>query len=193
MAPFLLRVGRRGFCMTVTIEKGGPLAVPLDDLKRYLGISLDDEDDVLSDLIRTASEMAEGFLGRMVIVRSVTEMRGAGSGWQRLVMQPVQAIGAVEGVPADGAAFALPVEAYAVDIGADGAASVRVVTPGSAGRVRVTYTAGMASVTDDVPDAIQHAIIRMAGELHARREGLEGELPASVTALLRPWRRVRIV
>ncbi|MBU0792651.1 MAG: hypothetical protein KJ752_01620, partial [Alphaproteobacteria bacterium] len=38
--------------MTVTIEKGGPLAVPLEDLKRYLGISLADEDAALTDLLR---------------------------------------------------------------------------------------------------------------------------------------------
>lgn len=65
-------------------------------------------------------------------------------------------------------------------------------TPGLAGRVRVTYSAGMVEDASDVPDAIQHAIIRFAGELHASREGLEPELPASVVALLRPWRRLAL-
>ena len=66
--------------MIVNIDKSGPLAVPLDDLKAYLGIGLDDEDAALADLIRTASETAERFLGRMIIARSVTQMRGAGRG-----------------------------------------------------------------------------------------------------------------
>lgn len=49
--------------MTVTIETGGPLAVPLDDLKAYLAISLDAEDLALTGLIRAASAAAERFLG----------------------------------------------------------------------------------------------------------------------------------
>jgi len=176
--------------MTVTIEKGGPLAVPLEDLKRYLGISLADEDAALTDLLRAASEAVERYLGLMLIARSVSEVRPASSAWGRLTMAPVRAIGAVEGLPADGAAFALPVEAYAIDIDGQGIGLVRVLNPGSAGRIRVSYQAGMAAATDEVPDAIQHAIVRLAGEWHARREGLEGELPASVAALLRPWRRM---
>ena len=178
--------------MTVTIETGGPLAAPLDDLKAYLKISLDDEDGALSDLIRAASDAAERFLGQLVIARAVEEVRGAGGGWQKLAIRPVRGITGVEGLPADGPAFTLPVDNYAIDIDAGGTGWARIINPGAAGRVRVTYQAGMASDASEVPEAIRHAIIRLAGEFHAAREGLEPELPASVAALLRPWRRMAL-
>lgn len=106
--------------MTVTIAKSGPLAVPLDDLKAYLKISLTDEDDALTDLLRTASEAAERFLGQLVVARSVDEVLPAGSGWRTLAIRPVRSITAVTGIPAEGAEFALPVENYAIDIDAGG-------------------------------------------------------------------------
>ncbi|MCW2393692.1 MULTISPECIES: head-tail connector protein [unclassified Sphingobium] len=178
--------------MSVIIEKGGPLAVPLEDLKQYLGVSLADDDAALTDLLRAASEAAEQYLGQMLIERAVTEVRGASGAWGRLTMAPVSATSSIEGLPADGAAFVLPVTAYTIDIDAQGAGWVRILNPGSAGRVRVTYRAGLALATDNVPDALQHAVVRLAGEWYARRDGLEGDLPASVVSLLRPWRRVHL-
>lgn len=178
--------------MTVTIAKGGPLAVPLADFKAYLKISLDEEDEALVDLIRTASEAVERFIGELVIVRAIDEVMSARSGWQKLAVRPVRSITGLIGIPAEGAEFALPVESYAIDIDAGGTGWLRILNPGSAGRVRVTYAAGTADDDGGVPDAIQHGILRLAGELHARREGLEMDMPASVAALLRPWRRMAL-
>jgi len=178
--------------MTLTIAKGGPLAVPLDDLKTYLKISLDEEDAALTDLLHSATEGVERFLGQLLVARGVDQVLGAGSGWQRLAIRPVRSITAMAGIPAEGAEFALPVGDYAIDIDAGGTGWVRMLNAGSAGRIRVTYSAGMAVSAAGVPDAVQHAIVRLAGELHARREGLEGELPPSVAALLRPWRRMAL-
>jgi uncharacterized phiE125 gp8 family phage protein len=191
MAPTLFfRLSRERLSMTVTIEKGGPLTAPLDDLKAYLKISLDEEDAALTDLIRSASEAAERFLGQLIVARGVEEVLGVRTDWQKLSIRPVRSITSVIGIPADGPEFALAVANYAIDIDAGGTGWVRVSSPGSAGRVRVRYQAGLVSDEDDVPDAIQHAIVRLAGEWHAAREGLEAELPASVSALLRPWRRM---
>jgi len=178
--------------MTVTIEKGGALAVPLADLKTYLGISLSDEDGLLTDLLRSATDAAERFLGRILVARAVDEVVAARCEWQALGLRPVRSIMAVAGIPADGPEYPLPVEDYAIDIDADGTGWLRVLKPGPAGRVRIGYQAGIASDEEGVPDAIQHGIVRLAGEYHARREGLEGELPASVAALWRPWRRARL-
>lgn len=178
--------------MTVTIEPAAVPAAPLAALKTYLAISLDDEDAALADLIRAASEVAERYLGQLLIARTVTQILGVRDGWQKLAIRPVTSITAVDGLPADGAAFALPVDSYAVDIDTGGTGHIRVATPGAAGRVRVAYTAGLASDAAGVPEAIRHGIIRLAGEYHARREGLEPDPPASVVALWRPWRRVQL-
>lgn len=178
--------------MTVTIESAPVPAAPLAALKAYLAISLDEEDAALTGLLLAASEAAERYLGQLLIVRMVHEVLGARRDWQRLAIRPVSSITTVEGLPAEGAAFALPVESYAVDIDGGGTGQVRVLNPGAAGRVRIGYTAGLAGDAEDVPEAIRHGIVRLAGEYHARREGLEADPPASVTALWRPWRRVRL-
>lgn len=178
--------------MTVIIEQGASLAVPLDALKAYLRIGLDEEDAALTGLIRVASDAAEQFLGQLLIARTVDEIVGSGRGWQTLAIGPVRSITSVAGIPADGPEFALPVDNHAIDIDAHGTGWVRVSNPGAAGRIRVRYRAGIAEDDSEVPEAIRHGIIRLAGEHHAQREGLEPQLPASVAALWRPWRRVRI-
>jgi len=178
--------------MIVTIDKGGPLAVPLADLKAYLGISLDSEDALLTDLLRSATEAAERFIGHLLVARAVDEILNVRRDWQALAARPVQSITAVLGIPAEGPEFPLPVEDYAIDIDAAGKGWLRVMNGGAAGRLRVTYQAGLASDESGVPDAIQHGIVRLAGEWHGRREGLEGELPASVASLWRPWRRMHL-
>jgi uncharacterized phiE125 gp8 family phage protein len=178
--------------MTVTLEGTAPLAVPIDALKDYLRISRDDEDALLESLIRAASGAAERFIGAMLIVREVNETLGAAPDWRRLAMGPVRAITSLAGVPAEGSEFPLPVESYGIDIDGKGDGWVRVTRPGAAGRVRVTYEAGMANAVEDLPEPIRHGIIRFAGELHASREGLEVRAPSSVEALWRPWRRMRL-
>lgn len=170
----------------------GPLAVPLAELKAYLRITLPDEDAALERLIHAATAVAERTLGLLCLRREVVETLPVRSGWQRLAAEPVSAITMIEGVPADGPVFALPPHAYAIDIDANGCGLVRIHQPGAAGRVRVTYEAGLAADMAALPVDIGHGIVRLAGEYHARREGLETEPPASVMALWRPWRRVRL-
>lgn len=178
--------------MTVTIDAPAGPAVPLGALKSYLKIALDDEDDVLSDLIASATDMAERFTGQILVERAVDELMPVTGEWQRMTVRPVRALTEVLGVPAEGAEFALPVDAYAIDIDRNGDGWVRVQRQGAAGRVRVRYTAGIAADAGGVPEAIAHGIVRLAGEYHARRDGIEPQPPAAVAALWRPWRRMRL-
>lgn len=178
--------------MTVTMESAATPVVALDDLKQYLRITLDGEDGLLADLLVAATDMAERFTGQILVDRAVAEVMPVTGDWQRLSMRPVRAVTGVTGIPADGAEFALPVDAYAIDIDRNGDGWVRVSRPGAAGRVRVAYRAGIAADGAGVPESIRHGIVRLAGEYHARREGLEVQPPASVTALWRPWRRMRL-
>lgn len=176
--------------MTVRIENGGLLAAPLDGLKAYLRISSEAEDALLTDLIRAATDAAERFTGQLLIERAVEEMIAPSAEWRALAIRPVTEITQVAGVPADGEAFALQVDAYAIDIDGNGDGWVRVRDAGAAARIRVTYNAGIAADADAVPDAIRLGIIRLAGDYHALREGVTPQPPASVAALWRPWRRM---
>ena len=86
----------------------------------------------------------------------------------------MRSITAVEGLPAEGAAFTLPAESYAIDIDAEGNGWVRVTTPGAAGRVRVTYLAGLADDWDRLPEPLRQGVVRLAlpEESQSRRFGV---------------------
>ncbi len=146
--------------MTVRIASGGPLAAPLDGLKAYLRITSDAEDALLADLIRASSDVAERFIGQLLIARAIEEMLEPGCDWRALAIRPVTSIDAVAGVPASGEAYALPVDAYAIDIDGNGDGWVRVRDAGEAARILVSYTAGIAEDAEGIPDAIRLGIIR---------------------------------
>ncbi len=168
-----------------------PVAV-LAELKAYLRVEGSGEDALLGDLIRAAQAVCEQFVGQWLIVREAREIVAASPGWTRLLARPVVAIDGVEGVDAEGAAVALAVGAYAVDIDAQGEGWVRVVGALPVSRLRVTYRAGLAVEADGLPESIRQGVIRLAAEHYAMRTGGEARVPAVVTALWRPWRRMRI-
>ncbi|MET0136998.1 MAG: phage head-tail connector protein [Sphingobium sp.] len=178
--------------MTVTMESAATPVVALDELKDYLKISLADDDALLADLLFAATDMAERFTGQILVDRPVAEVMPVTGEWQRLSIRPVRSVTGMTGLPAEGAEFALAVDAYAIDIDRNGDGWVRVSRQGAAGRVRVVYRAGIAADGAGVPEAIRHGIIRLAGEYHASRDGLEVRPPAAVSALWRPWRRMRL-
>lgn len=169
------------------------LAAGLDDAKGYLRIEGDADDEGVTALLSAAGAVAEGFLSQVIVIRAFEETIPALHQWRRLARTPVRAITSVQGLPAEGAAFDLPAEDYAIDIDADGDGWVRVSNPGSAGRVIVTYEAGIAAGWAGLPDMIRQGIIRLVAHLHAHRDARDdGGPPIAVAALWRPWRRMRL-
>jgi uncharacterized phiE125 gp8 family phage protein len=96
----------------------------------------------------------------------------------------------IDGVEAAG--VALPSSSYAVDIDARDDGWVRVLDAGDATRVRVSGTAGLAMDENDVPEPIRQGVLRLVAHLFTARDGDAGEPPAAVTALWRPYRRMRL-
>lgn len=168
------------------------IAGALAPIKAYLRIEHDLEDDLLLSLAAVAIRLGEGFCGRVLIARTMGETLPACSDWRRLAATPVRAIVAVRGVPAEGADFPLPADAYAIDIDANGDGWVRVSNPGAAGRIAVTVDAGLAADWASLAEPIRQGAIRLVGYLHANRDGAEDAPPAAVAALWRPFRRMRL-
>lgn len=166
----------------------------LAELKDWLAITTPREDAALTQLLRAALEMCEAFTGHMPLAATCEEVLSASGGWQTLATRPVQAITGVEGIPAEGARFALAAADYAIELAADGGALVRVLRQGSAGRVAVRFTAGMAEDWGDLPDGIRHGALRLAAHHYRQRDAGGGPPvpPAAVAALWRPWRLMRI-
>lgn len=179
----------------LTMEAFAPadLSAAREAVKTYARVAQASEDPLIEELAATALLLCEAFCGRIAIARRAIELLPCSAEWRRLGAGPVGAITSVEGMPAEGAAFPLPVEAYAIDIDAEGCGWVRVVSPGAAGRVRVTYHAGLASEWDELPEPLRQGAVRLAIHLFAHRDDpREGAPPAAVAALWRPWRAVHL-
>ena len=167
----------------------------LADLKDWLGISLSGEDAQLSALLRAGLDLCEDFTGVMPLQQDCEEVLPVRSDWTLLGTRPVQAIVAVQGIPAEGSRFALASSAYAVDLDADGGGRVRVTSPGAAGRIAVRFTAGLAPTWASLPEALRHGVLRLAAHQYRQREdaaSAQASPPAAVAALWRPWRRMRL-
>jgi uncharacterized phiE125 gp8 family phage protein len=160
----------------------------LEEAKAYLRVETDAEDAQIEAMITAARETCEGFVGGPLVRRELTATVAGGGSWQRLEAAPVWAIGAVEAVDATGTATPLAADSYAIDIDARGEGWVRA--PGDM-RVRVSYQAGLAADAAAVPESIAQGVIRLAAHLYTVRDTAQAP-PAAVTALWRPWRRMRI-
>lgn len=166
----------------------------LAELKEWLGITSAQDDAPLGNLLRAALDLCEDFTGQVPLAATFEELLPTSGDWQRLATGPVLAITQVEGVPADGARFALAASAYEIDIDAGGVGKVRVLSPGSAGRAAVRFSAGLAASWTALPEGLRQGVIRLAAHQHrARDDDRAGPVPPSaVAALWRPWRRLRL-
>jgi len=159
----------------------------LGDLKAWLRIGSNDEDEVLERLLAGACGLCEQFIGQWLVVREAAETIVADGSWQRLLARPVVAI---EGVEAAGVALAPEAYAFDIDASGDGWARARLVD--GPGKVTIRYRAGLAADEAALPEAIRQGIVRLAAEHFAARGGDVAMPPAVVSALWRPWRRMRL-
>lgn len=179
----------------MAVEEGAAAALPaaIGEAKAYLRIEHEEEDALIAGLLRAATGLCEAFTGQALIARPVRETIPARPEWRRLARTPVRAITGVEGLPAEGSAFALPADAYAIDIDGNGDGWARVIRPGAAGRAIVTYEAGIAADWNGVPEPVRQGVVRLAAHLFTHRDAADGAgPPAAVAALWRPWRRMRL-
>jgi hypothetical protein len=160
--------------MTAPPFPAAAIAAARDSAKAHLRVENDGEDATIATHAESALALAEAFLGCALIIREWRASIAGDGCWRRLAMAPVVAITAPDGVTID------------IDASGDGWAR----TPGSA-RVAVTYAAGLAGEWDLLPAAIRQGVVLLTAHLfNGRPDG--AALPASVAALWRPYRRIRL-
>lgn len=166
----------------------------LAELKQWLGVTTQRDDAPLTALLRAALDMCASFTGVMPIACTCEEVLPARSGWQALSSGPVLAITGAETLDAGGVRATLAPEDYAFEIEADGGGRIRLLGSTSGDRIAVRFIAGLAADWAHLPDAMRHGVVRMAAHQHREREtsGALAAPPASVAALWRPWRLVRL-
>jgi uncharacterized phiE125 gp8 family phage protein len=166
----------------------------LDEARAYLRLESEEEDASLGAVLLGAVGHAEDYLGFMLLRRNAREILPASLQWQRLNAVPFVLLNSVTGIPAEGMPFALSSETYKIEIDVHGEAWLRVMQPGSAGRVEIACLAGLAPTWAELPEAIRLGVLRLAAHLHLHRDNPDDAgPPEGVAALLRPWRRRRIL
>jgi uncharacterized phiE125 gp8 family phage protein len=164
----------------------------LDEARAYLRLENEEEDAPFAAILLAAVAQAESYLGQLLLRRPVRETLPASAGWQRLHGSPFVSATGATGIPAEGANFVLT--QFSVDVDARGDGWLRVPQPGAAGRVELAYQAGLAGSWATLPEAIRLGVLRLAAHYHAHRDDpADGGMPEAAAALLRPWRRVRLV
>jgi uncharacterized phiE125 gp8 family phage protein len=167
-------------------------AVSMAEAQAYARVETGEEEALLAGLVRTASALCEAFTGQVLIAREFQERIDANGEWRRLSLTPVRSIDGVAAIADDGSVSPLAATDYAIDIDARGDGWVRS-NGASHGRLLVTGQAGLAIDANGVPEPLRQGILRLTAHLFATRDGSGGEPPAAVTALWRPFRRMRLV
>ena len=174
---------------------GGGLAEPvvsLSEAQAYVRIETGEEEAVLAGLIRTASAVCESFINQVVIAREFAVDLPASAAWSQVGVLPVRSVSGVELVNAAGVSSPLPSSGYAIDVDESGVGWVRLMSGTASGRMRVRGSAGMAADQNGVPEPIRQGVLRLVAHLFASRDGGGDAPPAAVTALWRPYRRMRL-
>ncbi|MGB7417884.1 MAG: hypothetical protein WA918_01765 [Erythrobacter sp.] len=171
-------------------------ATGLADLKEWLGISRPGEDALLEGLLHSGLDMCEAFIGRVPLLAMIEERVHPHTGWHTLATQPVRRVVSVEKVASNGTRGALALEDFSVTIHASGGAAIAIPARLDADMLAVTFQAGIAADWETLPPALRQGIIRLSAQLYRERSRAEsGTLstpPASVVALWRPWRALRL-
>jgi len=161
--------------------------VTLAEAQAFTRIETGEEEALVAGLIRSASGLCEAFLGQVVIERDFAEQLPPSFEWQRLRTVPVRSI---ESVTKEGSA--LEPSSYATDIDANGRGWIRLTRTGSGGTIQVSGVAGMAAGQNGVPEPIRQGVLRLVSHLFSARDGEGGDIPAAVTALWRPYRKLSL-
>jgi uncharacterized phiE125 gp8 family phage protein len=184
--------------MSIAQETAPPpiSSAALAELKAHLGLSLSQDDAVLSGYLRAALSLCEAFTGKALLQRAVTHKLVMHHAAQSLPYMPVIAITSVSKTTANGMKTALPVASYSIDIDDRQKACVTLLGPlpilDGGEHVVAQYSVGLASQWTYLPDALRQGIIMLAAHFYNQPRNAQTHPPAAVTALWRPWRHLRV-
>lgn len=180
------------------VEPADVSGAPLAELKTWLGISRPNEDELLISLLLTSLDTCEAYTGQAPLSQLFQERIPVRAGRYSLTSRPITALLQAEVVAQDGALTALGSEDFVFELDANGHATFRLFADAEGQAVALQVQTGLAANWDTIPAALKQGLIRLAA-FHYRDRDRTGNskkdaasAPASVTALWRPWRTVRL-
>jgi uncharacterized phiE125 gp8 family phage protein len=182
--------------MQRTIVAGADLtSAALVEFKKWLGITRPDEDEMLTQLLEASLAMCEAFTGQMPLSQTVEERLPTQAGRYPLTSHPIQSLTSAELIAQDGTRSALDPDSYRFALQDASMASVELPMTLEGQAVAMRVNAGIASDWEALPAPLKQGVVRLAA-YHYRDRDRDGSRslppPASVTALWRPWRLVRL-
>lgn len=176
-------------------DVGGPA---LAELKDWLGISRPNDDAMLASLLSTSLAMCEAYTGQTALQQTVEERLPTIAGRYYLLSRPIDNVLTVELIDQNGSRSPLLEDTYEIEMEAPGNACFKLNSDAEGQAIAINARVGIAATWQSVPSALRQGLIRLAAyhyQDRVRPSTVKRELsppPASVTALWRPWREVRL-
>ncbi len=169
----------------------------LAELKSWLGISRSNEDELLAGLLLASLDMCEAFTGQAPLSQLAEERVPARAGRYSLTSQPVKSLVSAEVLAEDGTLEPLNPTEFEVEFGATGKTFFHLLKDADGQAVALLVRVGLADNWDAIPAALKQGLIRLAAFHYRDRDRTGGSKtdavpPASVSALWRPWRNMRL-
>ncbi|CAH1656745.1 conserved hypothetical protein [Hyphomicrobiales bacterium] len=187
--------------MTATlIERPEQEPVSLIDMKTYLRVCDDGEDDLIASLITAAREAVETTTGRRMMRQTwrLVLDRWPHGRILRVPIVPLLGLAAIRVADASGSPQSVPPGYFIVDA-LSGAGRIAlgpdVPPPGIAlGGIELDIVAGYGTDPERVPMPMRQALRQLVAGWYERRgdTAAAASLPAEVAALLAPYRGVRL-
>ena len=187
--------------MLLTPPAGEPIL--LADAKAWLRLDTTAEDDSVSMLITAARLIVESTTRKLLLAQV---WRLTGDAWPqsnivKIPLAPFQAIVAMRVLDVNGAAQVLNPSLYTLDASPDGAHLLFKAAPPPPGQaiagIQIDVAAGYGVAPASVPEPIRQAMRMLIARWYENRGDVAmdsgaAHLPASVAALLSPYRQMRL-
>lgn len=182
------------------VDPPDEMPLSLEQVKRHLRVSYDDEDTLIDGLIAAATRHVETYLARQLCTAT---LKWSGCEFPcELPRPPLQTIIAVEYIDTEGTLTSLSSSYYLVDALSEPATFRETfgytfpnVYPNRSDAVRITYTAGYGAASD-VPATIKQAMLLLIGNWWENREATSEremkQVPMAVESLLWSERLVTV-
>lgn len=185
-----------GLMQTVAPTK---LPLTLDEAKAHLKVDFDDEDALITSLIKSTRQMVEAYTMRQLITATFTlTLCDFPGGWGiiELPRTPAQSISSITYYDGDGTSTTLSTDYY--ELVKNDTVAWAVLKPGQSWpsvqsdkfeAVTVTFVAGYGDNPTSVPEPVRSAMLLLIGHLYEHREAVNvgnivTEMPLTVAALL---------
>ena len=165
----------------------------LTEFKDWLGITRPNDDPMLVELLAASLATCEAFTGQAPLEQIIEERIPAKKGLYCVRSRPARMLLNAELIEQNGTRSSLSGQGHGFELDHEGVAAADLKFDMAGQAVAVTLVVGIASNWESIPKALRQGIIRLAAHYYRDRDQQRTlPPPASVTALWRPWRAMRL-